>query len=65
MPAIYDEHQSPANATYRNIVATLWAVVGSGFKMAKLEPTATSKTSQHVATGWPNASQHVAPNNIL
>ena len=29
-------------------------VVGSGLKMVKFEPT-TPNTSQHVATGWPNA----------
>ena len=71
-PAKRSQH---ANATYRNIVGrnTLRAfghpvamccdvlgVVGSSLKMAKFEPT-TPNTSQHVATGWPNARNMLRP----
>ena len=35
-------------------------VVGSGLKMVKFEPT-TPNTSQHVATGWPNARNMFRP----
>ena len=35
-------------------------VVGSGLKMVKFEPT-TTNTSQHVATGWPNARNMFRP----
>jgi len=35
-------------------------VVGSSFKMVKFEP-ATANMSQHVATGWPNASNMLRP----
>jgi len=35
-------------------------VVGSNLKMVKFEPT-TPNTSQHVATGWPNAHNMLGP----
>ena len=35
-------------------------VVGSSLKMVKFGPT-TPNTSQHVATGWPNASNMLRP----
>ena len=35
-------------------------VVGSSLKMVKFEPT-TPNTSQHVATGWPNARNMLHP----
>ena len=35
-------------------------VVGSSLKMVKFEPT-TPNTSQHVATGWPNARNMLRP----
>ena len=35
-------------------------VVGSGLKKVKFEPT-TPNTSQHVATGWPNAPNRLRP----
>ena len=44
-------------------VAICWdvlGVVGSSLKMAKFEPT-TPNTSQHVATGWPNALNMLQP----
>ena len=63
-----------ANATYRNIAVrnmlcafghsvamcyNMLGAVGSSLKMVKFEPT-TPNTSQHVATGWPNArSMHM------
>jgi len=34
--------------------------VGSSLKMVKFEP-ATPNTSQHVATGWPNAHNMLRP----
>ena len=39
-------------------------VVGSSLKMAKFEPT-TSSTSQHIATGWPNARNMLRPTMLL
>ena len=71
-PAKRSQH---ANATYRNIVGRnmlrafghpvamccdVLGVVGSSLKMAKYEPT-TPNTSQHVATGWPNARSMSRP----
>ena len=71
-PAKRSQH---ANATYRNIVGRnilrafgqrvamccdILGVVGSGLKMVKSEPT-TPNTSQHVATGWPNARNMLRP----
>ena len=71
-PAKRSQH---ANATYRNIVGRnmlrafghrvamccdMLGVVGSGLKMVKFEPT-TPNTSQHVATGWPNARNKLRP----
>jgi len=35
-------------------------VVGSSLEMVKFEPT-TPNTSQHVATGWPNAHNMLRP----
>jgi len=35
-------------------------VVGSSLKMVRFEPT-TPNMSQHVATGWPNASNMLRP----
>ena len=64
-----------AKATHRNIVGRnmlrafghpvamcydVLGVVGSMLKMAKFEPT-TPNTSQHVATGWPNAHNMLRP----
>ena len=71
-PAKRSQH---ANATYRNIVGRnmlrafgqcvamccdMLGVVGLGLKLAKFEPT-TPNTSQHVATGWPNARNMLRP----
>ena len=71
-PAKRSQH---ANATYRNIVGRnilrafghrvvmccdMLGVVCSGLKMVKFEPT-TPNTSQHVATGWPNAHNMLRP----
>ena len=71
-PAKRSQH---VNATYRNIVGfkmlrafcyrvamccDMLGVVGSGLKMVKFEPT-TPNTSQHVATGWPNARNMLRP----
>ena len=71
-PAKRSQH---ANATYRNIVGrkmlrafghrvamccNMLGVVGSLLKMVKFEPT-TPNTSQHVATGWPNARNMLHP----
>ena len=71
-PAKRSQH---VNATYRNIVGRnmlcsfghhvamccdMLGVVGSSLKMVKFGPT-TPNTSQHVATGWPNARNMLRP----
>ena len=71
-PAKRSQH---VNATYRNTVGRkllrafghhvtmccdMLGVVGSSLKMVKFEPT-TPNTSQHVATGWPNARNMLHP----
>ena len=71
-PAKRSQH---VNTTYRNIVGRnmlrafghrvamccdMLGVVGSGLKMVKFEPTIPN-TSQHVATGWPNARNKFRP----
>ena len=71
-PAKRSQH---ADATCRNIAGCnmlrafghrvamccdMLGVVGSGLKMVKFEPT-TPNTSQHVATGWPNARNMLRP----
>ena len=61
----------PINATYCNAVLRAFGhrvatccdmldVVGWSLKMVKFEPT-TPNMSQHVATGWPNASSMLRP----
>ena len=71
-PAKRSQH---VNATYRNIVGRIMlrafghpvamccdmlGVVGSSLKLVKFGPT-TPNTSQHVATGWPNARNMLRP----
>ena len=71
-PAKRSQHVNP---TYRNIVGRnmlcsfghhvamccdMLGVVGSSLKMVKFGPT-TPNTSQHVATGWPNARNMLRP----
>ena len=71
-PAKRSQH---VNATYRNIVGRnmlcsfghhvamccdMLGVVGSSLKVVKFGPT-TPNTSQHVATGWPNARNMLRP----